>query len=358
MSRPALHSSIAAILALCASPSAAQEVFGFEAQPQAAGAYALVPTAIPDEVLTKIRNTPALTSKDIVGLVSLATPVLKAETIRFQNRSVLVIANTALDWVAIVTKDLVIEDPTSNALITRPASAIAEEQYRRMLAGSPGSPGINGRNETGAGPNREGVPGGDGTDGRPGTSGRTRRLPILYILANRVRWGTGSGEPPRPAITIMYEGIRGGDGGDGGNGGIGGTGGRGSDGDTTAFDCRHGPARGGDGGHGGRGGRGGNASDGGDGGTVVLASPTSLIADFLLLRAEGGDPGTRGDPGMSGRGGTGGRGGEPRGWCKGHGAAGANRASEIPPNFGPGHTASQGQAGNKELIKRSVDDLF
>lgn len=358
MLKAALRTSVPMLLGIWAHSVNAQEVFGFEAQPEAAGVYNLVPTTIPAEVLARIRSAPALSNKDIVGLVSITAPVLKAETIRFQDRSVLVIANTALDWVAIVAKDLVIEDPSSNALITRPASPTAEEQYRRMLAGSPGAPGTNGRNQTGAGPGREGLPGGDGTDGRPGTSGRTRQLPVLYIMANRVRWGTGGSEPPRPAITIMYEGIRGGNGGDGGNGGIGGTGGKGTDGDTTAVNCRSGPARGGDGGHGGRGGRGGNASDGGDGGTVVLVSPTSLIADFLLLRAEGGDSGTRGDPGMSGRGGTGGRGGEPRGWCKGHGAAGTNRSGEVPANFGPGHTASQGQAGNKDLIRRSVDDLF
>lgn len=321
-------------------------------------AEAVTPKDIPADVAAAIKAMPARQNLDFVNLVQISDQVVKAETIRFADKATVLLQGLAHPWIALVTRELVIASPDARALITRPAGPAAELEFARTLRGADGADKPRAPNGAGYGPHRHGEPGANGQDGDAGEPGRTQSLPVLYIIAGRVRWGTTPQTPPRPAIVVMYDGIDGGHGGQGGDGGRGGDGHAGADGDSNVWNCRHGPANGGDGGFGGRGGRGGDAGRGGDGGSAILVSPTSVISDFILVRQEPGDPGIAGAAGVSGTGGSGGQGGRPRGHCHGNGSNGANRSAERPTAFGPGADNIKGKRGLKEYIARTVDDLF
>jgi hypothetical protein len=320
--------------------------------------YDQVAAAIPPDVIAKVKAAKTEQERDIVGKVFFKDQILKAETVHFSDFSTLILTNPTLPWIAIATKDLVIESEDGDARITRPSSPDAEAEFAKQLRGADGVPGVRGKDGPGIDPNRNGYPGGNGTDGNAATGGGRQQLPLLYIFAQNVRWGTTPDQPPRPGLLVFYDGITGGNGGRGGNGGIGGNGYVGADGDSTAFNCRHGPGRGGSGGFGGRGGRGGDAGDGGDGGSVVLAGMSKVLPDFILVRQEGAKPGSVGFGGMSARGGAGARGGRPRAFCHGNGPNGIDRTGTILTNNGNGDLAAEGLRGSKVYLGFNVDLVF
>lgn len=311
---------------------------------------------LPPDVIADIKAAPLRQSMDFTGQISLTDRITKATRLRFANNARIIVDNVDSEWLAIVADEIVIEAPTAKALISRPANPDAESDFAKSLAGADGTDKTRAPDGQGFDGNRNGYNGVSGADGDPGADGRTQQLPLLYIMTNQVRWGVHEDSAPASAIVVMYDGVRGGDGGDGGNGGDGGDGHVGADGDSTMFDCRHGPARGGAGGAGGAGGRGGNAGKGGDGGSVILVSPSPLISDFFLVRQEPGSPGMPGRGGRSGRGGSGGQGGNPRGNCHGNGPNGAQGLT--PVTLGPGATSPTGKRGVKGFLKRNVGDLL
>ncbi len=311
---------------------------------------------LPDEVINGIKSSQILQTMDFTGQIALQDQVIKASVIRFANNAKVIISDVQHPWVAIVADEIIIEDPSSKALISRPAGPVADGDFSRQLAGSDAPDQPRAPDGKGTDGHRNGNPGAAGANGERGEDGGTQQLPLLYIMTNRVRWGKHQDSAPASAIVIMYDGIEGGDGGDGGNGGYGGNGDVGADGDSDIFNCRHGPARGGDGGAGGVGGRGGNAGKGGDGGSVVLVSPSSLISDFFLVRQEPGGQGRPGAGGVSGKGGAGARGGRPRGHCHGNGQPGSPGANQQ--SLGAGSRSSSGKRGIKGFVKRNIDDLL
>ncbi|WP_312994212.1 hypothetical protein [Achromobacter animicus] len=309
-----------------------------------------------DEVIKAIKAAPNLGKLDVRGSMGLTEPLLKLNTLTFDDQAVLILENLDADFIAIAANELLLDirNPAYRAYISRPVGQL-EIDIVSALRGGDGGPGANGQDGQGES-NRQGLPGGHGLDGGNGLPGRTRPLPPVFFFIQKLSFGK-LGKPSRQYLYLNFQGLPGGSGGTGGNGGNGGKGSNGKEGADSAFDCREGPGRGGDGGNAGRGGKGGTGGTGGNGGSLYLFAPSADLFDFSTANIEGGVPGRPGDGGDPGSNGRPGLGGPRNGWC-GSGPRGNPGAFPTPATYGPGDSALAGRRGIQIPHTRDNRDLF
>jgi hypothetical protein len=319
-------------------------------------AFSQMRGGIPQAVLDQITQANVQTRVEVLAPTTpMPGATIKCESLVFDPGAVLEIRDLGASPIAIVTKELVLQDASHLSLIQRDPS-IAPINGRDGAPGGAGTPSWNPHDCGGSG--RNGGPGGFGIQGSPAPPARP--LPTLYIFVKTITSLTTIPDWV-PMLAVNYRGLEGGRGGRGGDGGHGGSGEKGSEGHSEIYQCHDGPGRGGNGGPGGMGGHGGNGGHGGSGGDVWLVGTATFIDALKAFRIDnaGGQPGRGGAAGHGGLGGDFGRGGCPRGWCTNveDGWYGPDGSAGFPGFPAPGPVKT-GSVNFVEMTPTEFDQLF
>jgi hypothetical protein len=154
--------------------------------------------------------------------------ILKVDILTFQERTVLVMTNFDVPWIAIVAKKLQFVDPTKNNAISTEA---AWGPVRYNPPDAPIAPPKGGK----AGECRDGPAGSPGSPGISGHSGDAGpRPPKIYLIVGNI---VNQFNRPLPESLNFIFDARGYSGSHGGDGGRGGNGGEGGDGGPADWDC-------------------------------------------------------------------------------------------------------------------------
>lgn len=335
----------------------------FDSESNTVEAFTLKSTfVVPNQIITMIKNAPALDLLDVAGDKRVDAQILKYKKIVFHPEGILQWTlpdvTDAGDFVAICARELVLNSP--NAIAQMPLLNVLTPytlppQDGTSYTGGQGNPGSTG---TESGDNN-GWHGGVGGDGGVGVTGGSYTYPIVYIFFNKITINIANPNITS-ALKINANGINGGTGGKGGTGGRGGNGSTGSSGSSNMWGCTGGNGAGGNGGVSGKGGKGGRAGRGGNGATLSFIGPDSFQdklnhVEMFNVGGRAGNPGQHGDPGSPGN--AGGAGSQPSvcGQSRGNGSPGS---MPNPTNLGIGDTNMDGFDGAVYVADRDNSDLF
>lgn len=325
------------------------------------------PPSIPQDVLTAVKDAPLTKFGETIdeNPKSYSAQILKFEWLTINARGRLVLTNFALPWIAIVAKNISIENApnlSEKAIIMRASDA----DLARYLNGPDRAPYPTRARDGGY---DTGEAGNSGAEGVWGGDGYTAHTPKIYVFFENIDVATQ--DPPAGGVHIRFEvdGPKGGDGGNGGNGQDGGVGGRGTPSScdqvtfpiNTCTSCKSGPGDGGRGGDGGIGGRGGAAAPGGNAADVWFIGPQTSLGKtgYFGVSQAGGKPGRPGVGGGPGNPGSGGGGGYQCKCCPNGGGSHGPGVGPNPPTRGLGPVSNvRGVDGDIFRIVRDNSDLW
>lgn len=265
----------------------------------------------------------------VTGEKRYSDPILKADILKFNSNSRLVLAPTqdskgpTANTLVIIAGEIDIADRATitwdlDGLPGDPPELVYDPDTPAPPTLSVAPNGPDGFSIPGDGPNPQAANGGDGGPGQTGAQGISGLdAPELEIFVGKVQ------QIHADAITVNFKGQDGGQGGKGGNGGKGGDGQKGSaskasdswyDGDQ----CDQEPGRGGNGGKGGTAGYPGHGGAGGNGGVIkvfAMKGGTLALVQGWKYISGGGKGAPPGDAGKKGTGGAGGPQGDQNDPC-------------------------------------------
>jgi hypothetical protein len=321
---------------------------------------------VPADVLAAVQSAPLTKYGETFDATpkALNAQILKYEWLTINENAVAKFTNISYPWVAIVAKNISIENaPTlaQKAVIELPS----DSDIAPLVNGKDGSPFAGPAQPGGYDTGQDGAKGAEGSWGQDGS---TVNMPAVFIFFENINVAT---QQPAGGVHIRFV-VDGAKGGNGGNGGRGQDGGAGASGTSSSCgdsgwplhqcnSCNSGPGDGGRGGQGGTGGRGGSAAVGGAAANVWFVGPQSslLTTSFFGVSQKGGSPGTGGGGGVPGDGGVAGGGGYDCSCClHGGGSKGPGPAANpLTRGLGPAPTTS-GIDGDTYRVLRDNSDLW